>query len=103
MAFRLPVIATAVSGIVEIMGDQAPLPGIVAPIANGIAMKVALETFAGRRARSRDLGLRAKERAQAFSLASIGAQVARFRLCAQRYASKEEALMVDQPVSVNRI
>jgi glycosyltransferase involved in cell wall biosynthesis len=43
MACGLPVVATAVSGIAEIMGDEAPLPGITTPIADVAALARALE------------------------------------------------------------
>jgi len=43
MACGLPVVATAVSGIAEIMGDKAPLPGITTPIADVAALARALE------------------------------------------------------------
>jgi len=43
MACGLPVVATAVSGIAEIMGDEAPLPGITTPIADVAALAKALE------------------------------------------------------------
>ena len=80
MACGLPVIATAVPGIVEIMGDKLPLPGIVVPVADVPALAGALENLLGDRAISRELGLRANRRAQDFSLASVGAQMRDFLL-----------------------
>src|SRR5260370_39155911 len=43
MACGLPVGATAVPGVGEIMGVEAPFPGIIAPIAEGSAFASALE------------------------------------------------------------
>ncbi len=80
MACGLPVIATTVPGIVEIMGDKVPLPGITVPIADVPALAGALETLLGDIAISRDLGLRAKRRSQDFSLASVGANLRDFLL-----------------------
>ncbi|MBV9085252.1 MAG: glycosyltransferase family 4 protein [Acidobacteriaceae bacterium] len=80
MACGLPVIATAVPGIDEIMGDEVPLPGITVPIADVPALAGALERLLDDISLSRDLGLRAKKRAQDFSLASVGTQLGDFLL-----------------------
>jgi glycosyltransferase involved in cell wall biosynthesis len=80
MACGLPIIATAVPGIAEIMGDKLPLPGIAVPIADVAALEGALQSLLGDIAVSRDLGLRARERAQDFSLGSVGAQLRDFLL-----------------------
>jgi starch synthase len=80
MACGLPIIATAVPGIAEIMGDKVPLPGIAVPIADMPALENALESLLGDIGVSRDLGLRARERAQDFSLGSVGAQLRDFLL-----------------------
>jgi starch synthase len=78
MACGLPVIATAVPGVAEIMGDQAPLPGIIAPIADLTALASALERLLEDIGLSQDLGFRAKKRAQDFSLVSVGTQLRSF-------------------------
>jgi glycosyltransferase involved in cell wall biosynthesis len=78
MACGLPVVATAVSGIAEIMGDELPLPGIAVPIADLPALTHALESLLADITMSRDLGLRASKRAQDFSLASVGAKLREF-------------------------
>jgi starch synthase len=80
MACGLPVIATAVPGIAELMGDEAPLPGIAVPIADVPVLADALERLLGNVVLLRDLGLRAKQRAQDFSLASVGTQLRDFLL-----------------------
>ncbi len=80
MACGLPVIATAVPGLAEIMGDAAPSPGITVPIADVPALAGALERLLGDQTSSRDLGLRAEKRAQHFSLASVGTQLRDFLL-----------------------
>jgi len=80
MACGLPVIATAVPGIAEIMGDEKPLPGLAVPIADVPSLTGALERLLGDIAVSRELGLRAKERAQDFSLVSVGTQLRDFLL-----------------------
>jgi glycosyltransferase involved in cell wall biosynthesis len=43
MAGGLPIIATAVPGIAEIIADEAPLPGIIVPVADVSALVSALE------------------------------------------------------------
>jgi glycosyltransferase involved in cell wall biosynthesis len=78
MACGLPVVATAVSGIAEIMGDEAPLPGITTPIADVAALARALERLLGDIKLSQDLGFRATRRAQDFSLLSVGTQLRSF-------------------------
>ena len=80
MACGLPVIATAVPGIAEIIGNESPLPGITVPIADVPALVSALERLLGDDAASRDLGIRAKERAQDFSLAHVSRQLRDFLL-----------------------
>jgi starch synthase len=78
MACGLPVVATAVPGIAEIMGDKAPLPGITTPIADAAALARALERLLDDTQLSQDLGLRAKRRAQDFSLPSVSTQLRSF-------------------------
>ncbi|HKB97883.1 MAG TPA: glycosyltransferase family 4 protein [Terriglobales bacterium] len=78
MACGLPVVATAVPGVPEIMGDQTPLPGIITPIADLSALASALERLLEDIGLSQDLGFRAKKRAQDFSLVSVGTQLRRF-------------------------
>jgi glycosyltransferase involved in cell wall biosynthesis len=78
MACGLPVVATAVSGIAEIMGDEAPLPGITTPIADVAALARALERLLDDIKLSQDLGFRATRRAQDFSLLSVGTQLRTF-------------------------
>ena len=80
MACGLPVVATAVPGVAEIMGDEAPLPGIIAPIADVSALASALERLLDDIGLSQDLGFRAKNRAQDFSLVSVGMQLRGFLL-----------------------
>jgi starch synthase len=78
MACGLPVVATAVPGVVEIMGDQTPLPGIIAPIEDVSALASGLERLLDDIGLSQDLGFRARKRAQDFSLVSIGTQLRSF-------------------------
>jgi glycosyltransferase involved in cell wall biosynthesis len=78
MACGLPVIATAVPGIAEIIGDEVPPPGIAVPIADVPALAGALERLLDDITLSRDLGLRAQKRAQHFSLVSVGTQLREF-------------------------
>jgi hypothetical protein len=62
------------------MGDEKPLPGIAVPIADVPSLASALERLLGDIAASRELGLRAKERAQDFSLVSVGTKLRDFLL-----------------------
>jgi glycosyltransferase involved in cell wall biosynthesis len=78
MACGLPVVATAVPGISEIMGDKAPLPGITAPIGDAAALARAMERLLDDIQLSRDLGCHAKRRAQDFSLLSVSTQLRSF-------------------------
>jgi glycosyltransferase involved in cell wall biosynthesis len=78
MACGLPVVATTVPGIAEIMGDKAPLPGITAPIGDVVALARALERLLDDIQLSRDLGSHAKRRAQDFSLLSVSTQLRSF-------------------------
>ena len=78
MACGLPVVATAVPGIAEIMGDKDPLPGITAPIADATALARAMEKLLTDNQLSRDLGFHAKRRAQDFSLPSVSTQLRSF-------------------------
>jgi glycosyltransferase involved in cell wall biosynthesis len=80
MACGLPVIATAVPGIAEIMGHKVPLPGIAVPVADVTALVGALKTLLGDVAVSQALGLHARMRAQDFSLVSVGTQLRDFLL-----------------------
>jgi len=80
MACGLPLVATAVPGIAEIVGDDAPLPGVVVPIEDVPALSAGLERLLGDVVLSRDLGCRARQRAQDFSLASVGVQLRTFLL-----------------------
>jgi glycosyltransferase involved in cell wall biosynthesis len=78
MACGLPVIATAVPGMAEIMGDKVPLPGITIPIADAPALARAMEKLLTDMQLSRDLGFHAKRRAQDFSLPSVSTQLRSF-------------------------
>jgi len=78
MACGLPIVATAVPGIAEIMGDKDPLPGITAPIGDSAALASAVEKLFSNTQLSRELGFHAKRRAQDFSLPSISAQLRSF-------------------------
>jgi glycosyltransferase involved in cell wall biosynthesis len=80
MACELPVIATLVPGIPEIMGDESSSPGIALPIADVPALRDALEKLLSDTAVSQELGILAKKRAQDFSLASVGKQLRDFLL-----------------------
>jgi glycosyltransferase involved in cell wall biosynthesis len=80
MACGLPVVATAVPGVVEIMGDKPPLPGLIAPIADAPALANALERLLGDVRLAQDLGFRAKKRAQDFSPVSVGMELRSFLL-----------------------
>jgi glycosyltransferase involved in cell wall biosynthesis len=84
MACGLPVVATAVPSVAEIMGEEVPLPGIVVPIADVAALASGLETLLGDSALSHDLSFRAKKRVQAFSSESIGTQLRDFQLTRHR-------------------
>jgi starch synthase len=78
MACGLPVIATAVPGIAEIMGDKDPPPGITTPIGDSAALASAVEKLFNDIQLSRELGFHAKGRAQDFSLPSISTQLRSF-------------------------
>ena len=78
MACGLPIVATTVPGIGEIMGDKDPLPGITAPIGDSAALASAVEKLLNNIQLSRELGFHAKRRAQDFSLPSISAQLRSF-------------------------
>ena len=78
MACGLAVIATLVPGIAEIMGDEWPLPGIAVPIGDMPALAGALERSLNDTPESRALGIRAKQRVQDFSLASVGRRLRDF-------------------------
>jgi starch synthase len=80
MACGLPVVATAVPGIAEIMGQEVPLPGITTPIGDVAALAAALGSLLEDIKLSKDLGFRAKRRAQDFSLLSVSTQLRRFLL-----------------------
>jgi glycosyltransferase involved in cell wall biosynthesis len=78
MACGLPIVATAVSGVGELMGEEAPLPGIAVPLANVAALAAALERLLDDTELSHALGRRAIERAQEFSMESVGGQLRDF-------------------------
>jgi glycosyltransferase involved in cell wall biosynthesis len=78
MACGLPVVATGVPGMAEIMGDKDPLPGITAPIADAAALARSMEKLLTDIQLSRDLGFHAKRRAQDFSLPSVSTQLRSF-------------------------
>jgi glycosyltransferase involved in cell wall biosynthesis len=80
MACGLPVIATQVPGMVEIMGDAWPLPGFAVSIGDVPALASALERLLNDIPVSRALGIRAKKRAQDFSLVSVGQRLRNFLL-----------------------
>jgi starch synthase len=80
MACGLPVVATAVPGVAEIMGNEAPLPGIIAPIADVSALASALGRLLDDVRLTQDLGLRARKRTQDFSVVSVGTQLRSFLL-----------------------
>ena len=78
MACGLPVVATAVPGIAEIMGEEVPLPGITTPIGDVGALAAALGSLLEDIKLSKDLGFRAKRQAQYFSLLSVSTQLRSF-------------------------
>jgi len=78
MACGLPVVATAVPGLAEIMGEKDPLPGFTVPIADTAALARAIEKLLADIQLSRELGFHAKRRAQHFSLPSVSAQLRSF-------------------------
>jgi glycosyltransferase involved in cell wall biosynthesis len=80
MACGLPIVATAVPGITEIMGDEEPLPGMAVSIGDVAALADALARLLGDFGLTGELGFRAKKRAQDFSLESVGAQLRDFLL-----------------------
>jgi glycosyltransferase involved in cell wall biosynthesis len=80
MACGLPIIATAVPGIAELMGEEAPLPGIIVPITDVGALSEALARLLGNTKLSHALGRQAKKRAQKFSLQSVSGQLRDFLL-----------------------
>jgi glycosyltransferase involved in cell wall biosynthesis len=80
MACGLPVVAAEVPGIVELMGEEPPLPGIAVPIADVGALADALERLLGDSKLSEALGRHAKKRAQNFSLESVSGQLRDFLL-----------------------
>jgi glycosyltransferase involved in cell wall biosynthesis len=80
MACGLPIIATAVPGIAELMGEEAPLPGIAVPIADAGALSEALARLLGDTKLSQTLGGQAQKRAQEFSLESVSGQLRDFLL-----------------------
>jgi glycosyltransferase involved in cell wall biosynthesis len=80
MACGLPVVATAVPGVAEIMGNQVPLPGIIAPIADVSALASALGRLLDDYGLAQDLGFQARKRAQDFSVVSVGTQLRSFLL-----------------------
>jgi glycosyltransferase involved in cell wall biosynthesis len=80
MACGLPIVATAVPGITEIMGDEEPLPGMPVSIGDVAALADALARLLGDFGLTGELGFRAKKRAQDFSLESVGAQLRDFLL-----------------------
>jgi len=84
MACGLPIVVTAVPGVVEIMGKELPLPGIAVPLADAGALARGLETLLGDSGLSHDLGFRARKRVQDFSLESVGAQLRDFLLASNR-------------------
>ena len=75
MACGLPVVATAVPGMAEIMGDKDPLPRITVPLADAAALANAMQKLLADVPLSRDLGFHAKRRAQDFSLPSVSTQL----------------------------
>jgi glycosyltransferase involved in cell wall biosynthesis len=78
MACGLPVVATAVPGIAEIMGEETPFPGITVPIGDAAALASAMEKLLADIQLSRDLGFQAKRRAQDFSLLSVSTRLGSF-------------------------
>jgi glycosyltransferase involved in cell wall biosynthesis len=78
MACGLPIIATAVPGIAELMGEEAPLPGITVPVTDVAALSDALSRLLGDIELSHALGWQAKKRAQKFSLGSVSGQLRDF-------------------------
>jgi glycosyltransferase involved in cell wall biosynthesis len=80
MACGLPIVATAVPGITEILGDEEPLPGVAVSIGDVAALADALERLLGDFGLTHELGFRAKKRAQDFSLESVGARLRDFLL-----------------------
>jgi starch synthase len=80
MACGLPIVATSVPGIAELMGEEAPLPGITVPITDAAALSAALSRLLGDIELSRALGRQARKQAQKFSLDSVSGQLRDFLL-----------------------
>jgi len=96
MACGLPIVVTAVPGVVEIMGEELPLPGIAVPVADAGALARGLEALLGDSALSHDLGFRARKRVQNFSLESVGAQLRDFLLASNRPRKHDEGIYRNQ-------
>ncbi len=76
MACRLPVVATAVAGVADILGDEAGSAGLVVPPERSDALAAALGRFVDDDALARAAGERARRRVeQEFSLDVVGARL----------------------------
>lgn len=81
MASGLPVVATDVHGVRDILGSGAEAVGRIVPPADAAALAAALLALAGDAELRRDLGAAARQRAeQHFSLTAVGEQLRRLLL-----------------------
>jgi glycosyltransferase involved in cell wall biosynthesis len=80
MACGLPIVATEVPGITEILGGEILKPGIVVPVADVARLSAALASLLNDDMACETLGLQARQRIQDFSLRSIGEQLRNFIL-----------------------
>jgi glycosyltransferase involved in cell wall biosynthesis len=87
MAGGLPIIATAVPGIAEIIADETPLPGIIVPVADVSALVSALERLLNDIEPSQDLGFHAKETRSRFLAGICGYAIAVFPVGAGEFMS----------------
>jgi glycosyltransferase involved in cell wall biosynthesis len=79
MACSLPVVATAVGGVADIVGCEAEPGGMIVPPGQPDALAAALERLVDDQAGARAMGERARRRVEErFSLAAVGARLADF-------------------------
>jgi glycosyltransferase involved in cell wall biosynthesis len=77
MACGLPVVATNVSGVAEALGDEPA--GVIVPREDAAGLAAALERLLADEPLRRELGARARQRAEKeFSLQSVGARLRAF-------------------------